>query len=243
MNNENLNKKDIYDRKRGGELRARQRSQNFNLFKRLVLWVGVMVVVVFAVWGLTQYFVNLPAPQTALLIDAISANDWVDGNKESKTILVEYSDFQCPACGAYYPFVERLIEEYGDNFQFVYRHFPLPQHANAKPAAYAAEAAGRQGKFWEMYSLIFESQSNWSNSKNIEQILIGFAGSLELDLNQFTEDYKSEAIKIKVEQDYQSGLMARVNSTPTFFLNGKQVQPRSFDEFVNLIEQANAASL
>jgi protein-disulfide isomerase len=80
--------------------------------------------------------------------------------------LIEYSDFQCPACGFYFPLLKKLEEEFGENIAIVYRHFPLSSvHPNAKFAAYAAEAAGKQGKFWEMHDLIFTNQSEWSDKK------------------------------------------------------------------------------
>ncbi|MBI2063796.1 MAG: thioredoxin domain-containing protein [Candidatus Yanofskybacteria bacterium] len=181
-----------------------------------------------------------PQSQSAVLLDAVSSSDWVTGNQESSVILIEYSDFQCPACGAYYPLVNKLIKEQGENFKFVYRHFPLQQHPNAKPAAYAAEAAGKQGKFWEMEAMIFENQNNWSGSKNADDIFRGYAGSLGLNLEQFDADRKSEEAKNKVDADSQSGVRAGVNATPTFFLNGKKIQPRGYDEFVEMVSKPNS---
>lgn len=95
--------------------------------------------------------------------NTIEADDWVRGNKAAKVVLVEYSDFECPGCGAYYPIVEQLVEEYGDKIAYIYRHFPLTAiHKNAETMARAAEAAGKQGKFWDMYHLIFTNQSQWA---------------------------------------------------------------------------------
>ncbi len=98
------------------------------------------------------------------ITDYINDADWVRGDKTSKVVVTEYSDFQCPACGAYYPMVEQINKELGDKIAFVYRHFPLVNiHQFAEPMARAAEAAGKQGKFWEMYSLIFTNQSKWAH--------------------------------------------------------------------------------
>ncbi|OGC46761.1 MAG: hypothetical protein A3A94_01955 [Candidatus Portnoybacteria bacterium RIFCSPLOWO2_01_FULL_43_11] len=177
--------------------------------------------------------------QSAAIIDAISSSDWIKGNKEAKTILVEYSDFQCPACAVYYPLVKKLIEDKGNSFQFTYRHFPLPQHKNAEQAAYAAEAAGKQGKFWEMHDLIFERQDDWAEAENAKDIFKEYAQSLELNIEQFNQDRDSQAVKDKVQKDYTSGLTNKVNATPTFFLNGEKIQPRSYDEFVNFIKSVN----
>lgn len=100
---------------------------------------------------------NVTIPNT------ITADDWVKGKKDSKVVLVEYSDFQCPACAAYFPMVEQVMDEYKDKVAFVYRHFPLISiHPYAEPMARASEAAGKQGKFWEMYQLIFKNQTAWS---------------------------------------------------------------------------------
>ena len=114
-----------------------------------------------ATWGMAQLASSGSKP--ALLTSAVSDSDWVKGNRSAPVVLVEYSDFQCPACAASAPLVKQLTEEFGNKIAFVYRHFPLPQHKNAYPAAQAAEAAGKQGKFWEMADLIFANQTKWEN--------------------------------------------------------------------------------
>ncbi|OGZ32769.1 MAG: hypothetical protein A3H02_02030 [Candidatus Niyogibacteria bacterium RIFCSPLOWO2_12_FULL_41_13] len=170
----------------------------------------------------------------------MSPNDWIKGKKEAKNTLIEYSDFQCPACGLYYPLLKQLSREFGENMMFVYRHFPLQQHKNAKPAAYASEAAGKQDKFWEMHDLIFENQDEWSakSDDKAKEIFIKYAGSLNLNIEKFKNDLNLEEINKKVESDFQSGLKLKVNATPTFFLNGEKLQnPRSYDELKNIIQQ------
>ena len=126
----------------------------------------------------------------------------------------------------------------GAKVRFAYRHFPLPQHKNAKLAATVAEAAGKQSKFWEMHDLIFQNQSAWSEEKNAAILFAKYAQDLGLDLARFQTDIASDEIKAKIENDYQSGVKAGVNSTPSFFLNGKKMDnPRNYDEFKNAIEQ------
>ena len=129
--------------------------------KRILFWLGFIVVIGLIIWGMiaagkkaSRETANLPLP------DQITAQDWARGNVNGPVTIVEYSDFQCPACGIYFPVVEQLFKEYASNMRFVYRHFPLPQHANAIPAAKASEAAGKQGKFWEMYEMIFSTQKD-----------------------------------------------------------------------------------
>jgi len=186
---------------------------------------------------------NSPANTKPLsLASAVIESDWVKGNKESKIIITEYSDFQCPACASYYEVVKQIHKDFGDNLAIVYRHFPLRQiHANAQIAALSAEAAGRQGKFWEMHDMIFENQKNWKDEKNAKEIFIGYAEELELNSEQFKKDLDSKEVKEKVEADYQSGVKAGVNHTPTFFVNGEEIQnPGSYEEFKNIINEAES---
>ncbi len=207
--------------------------------KRIILWSSVILVIGISVFGMVK-LASRSAPDTgqAITVDSINAKDWVKGNREAKVVLIEYSDFQCPACAYYYPLLKKLAEEFGDKIVIAYRHFPLPNHQNAKPAAYATEAAGRQGKFWEMHDLIFDNQKDWSDKRNAEETFVTYANSLRLDIEKFKNDFASPEIKDKVENDYQSGQKARVNATPTFFLNGKKIaNPRNYDELRNIINQ------
>ncbi len=116
---------------------------------------------------INQTFAGTPVPVSddgeLKIADFINDNDWVRGDRKSKVVITEYSDFQRPACGAYFPIVEQAHDEFGDKIAFVYRHFPLVNlHPYAEPMARAAEAAGKQGKFFEMYSLIFTNQTKWA---------------------------------------------------------------------------------
>lgn len=150
--------------------------------------------------------------------------------------LVEFGDYQCPACGVYHPLVKKLVEEFSDKLTFYFRNFPLSQHKNALISAYAAESAGNQGKFWEMYDLIYQNQTVWSDSGSSKDIFIEYAKDLKLNLELFKKDLDSDQTKQKVSRDSQDGLALGVNSTPTFFLNGEKLDnPRSYDEFKSLL--------
>ncbi len=190
---------------------------------------------------------NKPADKTLAQspasVNPVDVSDWVKGNTESKVTLVEYSDLQCPACGVYHPVVKKLNEEFKDRIKFAYRHFPLRQiHPNSDLAAQAAEAAGKQNKFWEMVDKLFENQEKWSPEKNPRDIFIEYATSLELDLEKYKNDFDSKEVKDEIEKDYQSGVRAGVNATPTFFLNGNKLEnPRTYEEFKNILEQAAKA--
>lgn len=168
----------------------------------------------------------------------IAKKDWVKGAKSPEVTLVEYSDFQCPACGAYYPLVKKVNEKYKEKIRFVYRHFPLAQHKNALLAAQIAEAAGLQNKFWQMHDMLFENQAEWSESNNVDDIFEKYAKSLKLDVAKFRKDLSNESLKKKIDDDRQSGLSYGVNSTPTFYLNGVKLDPppQNMEEFDKLLE-------
>ncbi|TSC89169.1 MAG: DSBA oxidoreductase [Parcubacteria group bacterium Gr01-1014_3] len=207
--------------------------------KSSVIWVSTAIILAILVLVVSRAASGPGDMGDHVLGDAktITASDWIRGSKDAKVVLVEYSDFQCPACAAYFPAVEKLIEDLGANFAFVYRHFPLNQHVYARPAAMAAEAAGKQGKFWEMYRMIFDNQITWTNSAVGVEIFEGYARQLELDLIRYALDLKDPVLKTKVEADFQSGLALGVNATPTFYLNGRKLNvPNNYDEFKSTIQ-------
>ncbi|MEK7606148.1 MAG: DsbA family protein [Patescibacteria group bacterium] len=211
-----------------------------------IMWgVGIMLVVIAGLFLLASSDAKKSTQDETVLNTSDTSLGWTKGNSEATTTLVEYSDFQCPACGLYYPFIKQLNEEFGDQMQFTYRHFPLRQiHRNSEPAARAAEAAGKQGKFWEMHDLLFENQSVWTDSNDVEGDFEAYAIQLGLNVEQFKTDRDSKETREKINADYQSGIAAGVNSTPTFFLNGtKIINPRNYDEFKSVITQALATEL
>ncbi|KKS38311.1 MAG: hypothetical protein A3G49_06180 [Candidatus Sungbacteria bacterium RIFCSPLOWO2_12_FULL_41_11] len=220
-----------------------RQSNNKRIAKRVILWLLVAVGIGLASFGMVKLVKISPTATTASLVLAVSDNDWFKGAKDAQVVLVEYSDFQCPACKAYYPFLKKLNADFEGKIKFIYRHFPLPQHKNAKIAALVTEAAGKQGKFWEMHDLIFENQDKWSGENNAGEIFAQYAHFLGLDTEKLGQDLNSSEVKEKVENDLQSGIQSKVNSTPTFFLNGVKLQnPRSYDEFRKIIEEFLNAS-
>ncbi|KKW21392.1 MAG: hypothetical protein UY61_C0007G0001 [Candidatus Adlerbacteria bacterium GW2011_GWC1_50_9] len=207
--------------------------------KRIAIWAGTIVILLLAVAGMIWAVKNSNNTESGDLAVPVSASDQMKGNPESRVTLVEYSDFQCPACKSYYPIVEKLMDEYGSKIRFVYRHFPLPQHKNARPTAFAAEAAGRQGKFWEMVNEIFNHQDEWALLADPKDTLLSYADEIGLDKEKFLQDFDSNDVREKVEDDLQGGVRSRVRATPTFFLNGAAISnPRSYDEFKRAIDAA-----
>lgn len=166
--------------------------------------------------------------------------DHVAGNPQAKATLIEYGDFQCPACAAAHPLVTQLKEDMGDQVAIVFRHFPLTNiHPNALPAAQAAEAAGRQGKFWEMHDLLFERQQEWSQSTAPVSFFNDYARELGLDLDQFGSDMDDPAILNRINDNRGIANQLGVSSTPTFYLNGQQINnPATYDQLKSQVESA-----
>ena len=173
----------------------------------------------------------------ARLKPPVNENDHHTGNVEASTILVEYGDYQCPYCGRAFPLIKRLLQEKIREVHFVFRNFPLQEiHPMALKAALAAEAAGMQGKFWEMHDLIYEHQKELSTRRLME-----FAPVLGLDEEKFAEDWISTSLLSKVEGDFESGIRSGVNGTPTFFVNGKKLA--TYDEtYESLVKGIEAES-
>ncbi|MBI2055122.1 MAG: DsbA family protein [Candidatus Sungbacteria bacterium] len=218
-----------------------ERREKNRRFKCAAMWLSAAVFVSGAVAGTFWLAKNEGPAVTASISEAVSEKDWSRGSPDARAVLVEYSDFQCPACAAYYPMAEELQKEFGDKLRFVYRHFPLRQHAYANLTARATEAAGRQGKFWEMYGIIFEHQKEWAASDQASELMAEYAKTLNLDMDKFSKDLASDEVKERVENNLQSGLSSRVEGTPTFFLNGSKIQnPRNYAEFKQLITETLA---
>ncbi len=148
----------------------------------------------------------------------VSDADHIMGNGQADLTIVEYGDYQCPHCGAAHPILKEMMAELGSQIRFVFRNFPLSEmHPYALPAALAAEAAGLQGKFWEMHDAIYENQNLLS-----ERLLLDIAEQLGLDIPKFKSDVKSEVLQDRVDSDFESGMLSGVNGTPTFFVNGQK---------------------
>lgn len=198
------------------------------------LWCGLAVIIGLIVWGVMA---GGPATTTSGSVPGITTTDHVLGPTTAPAVLIEYSDFQCPACGLAEPILKQVKEKYGDRVALVYRHFPLPSHQYGRIAAQASEAAHRQGKFAEFHDLLFDRQSSWSRTDNGKKAMVELATELKLDVDKFTADLDSREVKDRVETDVRTGNAANIPGTPTFFLNGKQIQnPGSLGGFSSLID-------
>lgn len=146
------------------------------------------------------------------------------GDAKAPVTLEEFGDFQCPPCGALHPVLKTMEHEFGPRLRIIFREFPLvPAHQHALAAARSAEAAGLQGKFWEMHDLIYESQATWSNAFDVRPVFEGFATKIGLDLEKFKRDQSSETVAQRIFLDGKRGRSLGVQGTPTMFMNGREV--------------------
>ncbi|OGH23322.1 MAG: hypothetical protein A2958_00135 [Candidatus Levybacteria bacterium RIFCSPLOWO2_01_FULL_38_13] len=221
------------------EWQEKLKSQKRNeMLKKIAIWAGAALLLILSVWGLIALSSSSPDQQnSSTRIPQVSKEDIKIGSESARITLVEYSDFQCPACAAYHPMVNQLISEFEGRMLFVYRFFPIQSHQNAMISAQSSLAAHKQGKFFEMYNLLFDNQNSWVNSSNAEKIFVEYAGKLNLDIDKFKSDLKKDETKNLINNQYSQAIAIGVNSTPTFFLNGVKIQnPRTYDDFKNLIQ-------
>lgn len=215
---------------------------NFKL-KKFFWWALFVVILVAIIWFLfwLQKTSPLNLETRNLNLPPFSEEGWYFGDKNAPVVLIEYGDFECPACAFYAPMLKNLAEEFKNKVVLIYRHFPLKTiHKNALISSYAAEAAGRQGKFWEMFEKIYENQSSWNylDENKAKDVFKKYAEELGLDIMQFEFDIVSDTIKQKVENSYREALKLNLTYTPTFFLNQRLIKnPTNYEEFKKIIER------
>lgn len=198
--------------------------------------LGIVGGTLFLILGAIFIFSRPTPPVSAIPIDKLAPFDRASrGPADASIVLVEFSDFQCPACLAAKPAVDALLVKY-PSVRLVYRHFPLDQHPYSKKAAQAAEAAKLQGKFWEMYDGLFTNQSALS-----DQTVLDIAKKLNLKMEAFEKDWKDATVAAIVESDRADGITFGVNATPTFFLNGRKMDLTSFSDLATEVEKALTA--
>ena len=200
--------------------------------------IGLIIVILLGYWMYATPASTESATSTNV---EVSATDHVRGAKDGKVTLVEFGDFQCPACGIYEPIVRQVTADNKDTLKVVFRHFPLTQiHRNALLAAKATEAASLQGKFWEMHDTLYDKQEEWGEAISARDFFISYATTLKLDVNKFKIDIDNKAIEDKILAELKEGVNLGIQGTPTFFINGKKVEdnPQSLADFDKLIKAA-----
>jgi protein-disulfide isomerase len=183
--------------------------------------VGVLVGIVAVMIGLfaVANSGSEPAKPTGDKTKIIRDNSYKTGSGPIQ--LVEFGDYQCPACGAAYPNVKQLLKDYDGKITFYFRNFPLSTvHLNAMAGSNTAEAAGAQGKYWEMHDKLYETQKEWSIKSDPTDLFVNYAKELGLDTDKFKTAINDKKYQTIIDQDVADGEAMGVNSTPTFYFNG-----------------------
>ena len=167
---------------------------------------------------------NAPTPDPALDVKGAEPPH-IRGNPNAPVTLEEFGDFQCPSCGAYYPELKKIEGEFGDKLRVIFREYPLlPTHEHALMAAQAAEAAGLQGKFWEMHDKLYENQTTWTPAKDLVPIFVDYAKQIGIDPDRFMKDLNGEQVAQRIFQDGKRVHALGLEGTPSFFVNGQEAK-------------------
>lgn len=171
--------------------------------------------------------------------EGVEVKSHIKGGENATVTLVEYSDFQCPACGAFQPVLNEVLEKHGDKIKFEYKHYPLVQiHPFAEPAARAAEAAGQQGKFFEFADMLFAKQAEWTKGSNPTGFFTRYASELGLDMDLFAKHQKSSLLGDNVKANMMEARGLGLTGTPSFYLNGVKLESATYDDFKAKIDAA-----
>lgn len=210
--------------------------------------LGAVLVLLLVLAGI--YFFNRPqtSPQTQTPTPAktteeraqilIRGDSYQRGDANAPLTIVEFVDFQCPACAYLYPITQKVLDEYKGKARLVVRYWPLDQHKNAKAALFAAEAAGELGQYWEMYDKLMTNQKQWSESDNPWDIFVGFAKDLDLDTFPTNLQTATEKYTAKAERDIKDAMTLKVMGVPHFFINGVSYgYLKSYEDFKQNLEK------
>lgn len=218
--------------------------------KQFLAVIAVIVIVFIGIFALS----NKPSGSKG---SSSGASNHVEGLGQDHVKLVEYGDYQCPYCGEYFPTVKQVVQEYNKQITFQFRNFPLVSiHPNAFAGARAAEAASLQGKFWQMHDLLYEENGVYYNSNQTASTWINasdpltdfdqYAKELGLNVTTFNQDYSSDAVNNTINADMNEGNSLNIQGTPTFFLDGKEIQVNdtvgAFQTLINAAIAKNAKS-
>lgn len=202
--------------------------------------IGGVALLSALILGFAVFFMGGNKPSAAPVDQSLLVKESSNktGVSDAKVTIVEFGDYQCPACAMAHPVTKQLMQEYQGKVNFVFRHFPLSQHANAMVSAKAAEAAGSQGKFWEMHDKLYANQPEWETEPNAVDIFTKYAVELGLDEAKFRQEVNSDIYFDKINGDRNDGNAVGVNSTPTFYINGVKTNGFAYPEMKKLIDQS-----
>ena len=204
----------------------------------------IIIVIAIVLAAGTAFYLSRGASDETTKAGASSTTPQAGGGRtlgpaNAPVTLVEYADYQCPMCKVYSPIITELLRRYPDKVRFEFHYYPLVQiHRYAMDAAKAAEAAGDQGKYWEMHDLLFDEQERWASSQNAETQFLTYASRLGLNTNQFMQALHSPDIENRILQDVARARDAKLEGTPSIFVNGQKVEPlpRNVDEIVRVVD-------
>ena len=180
---------------------------------------------------------SLLVPQNVIATSGFSNGKYLPATASASLTLVEFGDYECPACSVYSPFIKQILTDYPGRITYVFRNYPLPQHKNAPISSYAVESAGLQGMYWQMQEKMYATQADWSNLGDPTSVFLGYAKELNLNIEKFTADLASQVVKDKVQSDYRDGNTIGITETPTFYLDGQKINlTGTLAQFKSLIE-------
>src|SRR3989344_258853 len=240
MEQEGLTKKQKRELARQEKRKDREKEVRIKKFYKLIIGLVPVLFLLFLGFKFAGWFKTPTTSSSNAEVLGVQSDEWIKGPQEARATLVEYEDFQCPACKDYQPIVNRLLTDFPNDLKIVYRHYPLTLiHTKAYDAAKASEAAGMQGKFWEMHDKLYERQEEWVNDNNYKERFAVYAKDIGLDEEKFKADFESDEVQNKVQEDMSSGNTLGINSTPSFYLNGKKTGTvRSYDDFAKKVNDA-----
>lgn len=218
---------------------------------KMIVGIGIATVALFAgiVFAVSK---TSPAPVTSQIADEqvlVREDSYKIATPTATVTMVEFADFQCEACRAAQPGVKLLLEDYKGKVNFVSRYFPLPGHQHSRLAAQAVEAAGEQGKIWEMQDMLFDRQDEWGSDAKpatraqVMEYFLGYAKTLNLNVDQFKQGIESGKFEAKVSRDFADAEALKLTGTPSFFINGKKVlESPSYPNLKKRIDEALAST-
>ncbi len=201
-----------------------------------LLGIGVLTLLVI---GAIAFYYGKNNPSAPAETDLLIREDSQTITAASSTVtLVEFGDYECPACATIAPLVESILKEYEGRLTFVFRNFPLVQHTRAIIAAEAAETAADQGKFWEMNKLLYQKQNEWVASENPESLFAQYATELGMNAAAFSQSLADHKYADKIQRDTEDGRALNIAATPTFFINGERLVIQQASDLKNAIDEA-----
>lgn len=234
-----LTKKELKQLQKLEKLRKQSFEQKQNMTKWVVIGISSVLFLALFVGLIIAAKTKKQSNQTAATTSTSFENTGhIKGNATAAATLTEFADFQCPACKAYHPIVNSLMGLYPDDLKLQYKQFPISAiHRNAVAAGVAAEAAGRQNKFFEMGDILFDNQADWEGLPAPQDKFIQYAKDLKLNIDKFKKDIQDKSLIAVIEEMRNEGIKKGVNATPTFFINGKKItNPSDISAFQKIVD-------